>query len=87
VGNHTLRVLSALMLRNFFPELEVLDIGTNIMDQQGVDYLLEPLRRQCLPNLRRLYLPLNNVYGPGMSVPPSNNNKCVCGCTIICPIP
>jgi len=75
IGNHTLRVISVLMQRNFFPNLEELHLGTNIMDQQGIDYLLEPLRRQCLPNLKRLYIPLNNIYGPGMQP-----GECACTC-------
>ncbi len=49
-----------------FSNTKTLDIGTNKLDQQGVDYLLEPLRRRRMTSLKRLYVPLNNIYGPGL---------------------
>ena len=66
VGNHTIKVLSDLAIAGYFPNLELLDVGANAMDSQGVDYLLEPLRRQKLPQLKYLYIQLNKVYSPGI---------------------
>ena len=74
IGNHTLRVLSNLMTRGFFPNLQTLDVGTNAMDQQGIDYLLEPLRRQELAELTHLNIGLNKIFHDGLLLVASAQN-------------
>ena len=66
LGSTSMLVLSRLMEKGFFPKLEHLNLGNNSLNSQGVDYLLNPLRRHCLPLLRELYIPLNNFYAEGL---------------------
>lgn len=66
MGNNTMQVLSTLMVRGYFPNLQMLDVGTNAMDQQGIDVLLEPLRRGELRELTHLNVSLNKIHHDGL---------------------
>ena len=76
IGNNTLRIISNLACKGYFPHLECLDIGTNAVNKDGIDYLLEPLR--CNPkqliNLKILNISLNKIFHDGILLMASNQN-------------
>ena len=74
LGNHTCRVLSELMTKGYFPHLQTLDVSANAISSEGVDRLLEPLRRSELAELRTLNLGLNKIHHDGVLLIASSQN-------------